>query len=57
MKGGFSGDRRILAMGVLTKENAAFACEARHLGGLGACPLRKILDFRPSEIVSGAIWK
>ena len=25
-------------------------------GGLGACFPRKILDFRPSEIVSGAIW-
>ena len=24
-------------------------------GGLRVCPPRKILDFRPSEIVSGAI--
>ena len=31
------------------------AREARLLGGLGACPPRKILGFRPSEIVSGAI--
>ena len=29
-----------------------FAC----IGRLGACPPRNILDFRPSEIVAGAIW-
>ena len=41
MKGGFSGDPRILAMGVPTTENGAVAREARHLEGLGACPPRQ----------------
>ena len=27
-----------------------------HLGGLGACPPRKFLAFRSSEIDSDAIW-
>ena len=45
MKGGFSGDATILAVVVLTTENGAVAREARHLGGFGACPPRKILDF------------
>jgi len=27
------------------------------LGGVGACPLRKFLKFRPSEIVSGAFFR
>ena len=45
MKGGFSGDRRNLAMGVLTMENAAVACEARHLGGSGGMLPREILDL------------
>ena len=57
MKGGFSGDAAILAVVVLTTENGVVAREARHLGGFGGMPPRKILDFRPSEIVSGAIWK
>ena len=48
----FSGDAMVLAVVVLTTENGAVAREARHLGAFG-----KILDFRPSEIVSGAIWK
>ena len=30
-------------------------CEAHSLGGSGGMPHRKSLDFRPSEIVSGAI--
>ena len=47
----FSSDPRILARG------GAHARKARHLGGSGARPPRKILDFRRSEIVSGAIWK
>ena len=56
MKGNFGGDSRILAMGVLTTENGTVAREARYLGGSGACPPpRKNLDFRPSEIVFGAI--
>ena len=50
MKGGFSGDRRILGA---------------HNGKCGSCvrsaPCKgvwgQMLDFRPSEIVSGAIWK
>ena len=29
--------------------------ESALLGGSGVCPPRKILDFRPSEIVSGAV--
>ena len=44
-------------MVVLTRENGAVAREACHLEGLGACPPRKILGFRPSGIVSGAIWR
>ena len=43
-------------MGVLTTENGAVASFARHVGGSGGMPPRKILNFRP-EIVSGAIWK
>ena len=27
------------------------------LGGLGACPPRKFLKFRPSEIASGAFFR
>ena len=57
MKGGFSSYRRILAMGVLTTENGTVARKARHVGVSGGMPPRKILNFRPSEIVSGAIWK
>ena len=38
-------------------QKEAVARKAHQLGGLGACPLRKSLDFRPSEVVSGAIWK
>ena len=30
-------------------------CEAHPLGGSRGMPTRKSLDFRPSEIVSGAI--
>ena len=30
-------------------------CEVRCKGGLGACPPRKILDFRRAEIDSGAV--
>ena len=44
-------------MGVLTTENGAVAREASNLGGSGAYPPKNILDFRPSEIVSGAIWR
>ena len=33
------------------------AREARVLGGSGACSPRKILDFRPSEVVSNAIFE
>ena len=58
MKGSFSSDRRILAMGVLTTENGAVARFSRHVGVSGGMPPpRKFLNFRPSEIVSGAIWK
>ena len=46
-----SGDPRISAMGVLTRAKRTI------WGGLGACYPRKMLDFRCSEIVSGAIWK
>ena len=35
-KEGFSGDPRILAMGVLTKENGAVVCETCHLKSLGS---------------------
>ena len=57
MKGGFSGDATILTVMVLTTENGAVARKACHLVGFGGMPPRKILDFRHSEIVSGAIWK
>ena len=42
MKGGFSGDRRILAMGVFTTENGAVAREGRQLGESGGMPPRNI---------------
>ena len=48
MKGGFGGHRRILAMGVLTTENGAVACEASHLGKSGGMPPGK---FWISELV------
>ena len=32
------------------------ALEERALGGSGGMPPRNFLDFRPSEIVAGAIW-
>ena len=32
-------------------------CEARPLGGCGGMPPKKIFDFRPSEIVSGAVLR
>ena len=38
-------------------ENGAIAHKACHQEGRGACPPRKILDFKPSEIVSGTIWR
>ena len=57
MKRGFQWCRRILAIVVLTRENGAVARKARHQGGSGACPPRKILGFRPPEIISGAIWR
>ena len=38
-------------------QKEAVAREARQLGGVGACSLRKSLHFRPSEIVFGAIWE
>ena len=57
MKGGFSDDTKILAMVVLTTENGAVAHEARHVGGSWVMPPRKILNFRSSEMISGAIWK
>ena len=46
----------ILAPGV---QKEAVARKARQLGVSGGRPTqkKKILDFRPSEIVSGAIWK
>ena len=53
-----SGDSRTLATGVLTMENGEVAREARNLGVSGGMPPpRKILDLRPSEIVSGVICK
>ena len=54
MKGGFSGNPKILAMGVLTTENGAVVHEVSHLGGSVGMPPRKILD---SVIIFGAIWK
>ena len=33
------------------------AREARVLGGSGGMPPRKILDFKPSEVVSNAIFE
>ena len=37
-------------------QKEAVACEVCQLGGSGGMPPRKILDFRSSEIVCGAIW-
>ena len=34
---------------------ATIASKARYLGGLGACPSQGNLDFRPSDIISGAV--
>ena len=36
-------------------QEARQARKARHIGGSGGPSLRKVLNFRPSEIVSGAI--
>ena len=34
-----------------------YAWQHTLLGGLGACPPRNFLKFRPSEIASGAIFR
>ena len=46
MKGGFSRDRRILAIGVLTTENGIVAREARHVGGSGGMPPQENFEFQ-----------
>ena len=52
------GHRKQICIGQAASSAEYSSC-AKHvpLGGVGACPPRKILDFRPSEIVSGAILR
>ena len=51
------GRRKQICIGQAASSAEYSSCAkfARPLGGLGGMPPRKILDFRPSEIVSGAI--
>ena len=55
MKGGFSGDTKILARGA---HNGKWSSRARSAPsrGSGGMPPRKILNFRSSEMISGTIF-